>query len=41
MKSSYEVRWGHPRYKHATKHRIEQERKRKEAEERNSKYKGE
>jgi len=38
MKSTYEKRWGHPRFKKATAHLEVKAQKRREAEARNSKF---
>lgn len=38
MKSTYEKRWGHPRYRIATKHIEIKARKREEAENRQAEY---
>ena len=40
MKSTYEKRWGHPRFRKAVKHLQIKEQKRVEAEARNAKYAG-
>lgn len=41
MKSTYAIRWGHPRTKKAVKHLIIKARKRAEAEARQEKYRAE
>ena len=38
MKSTYEKRWGHPRFKKAIKHLVVKARKREEAEMRQSRW---